>query len=170
MGIMAECSCAVVQVDGMSFLCLLRGQDLAAVEAPFGRHDLSGSPLDGALLVSVMPGGEQVDFCWASLGADQLVQPVSGLQAGVAAAIAARLYGLAPGLGRMLGRDLADPAIQVFLPPEDAWWHGTWKAGPIAGTPGRFHATMVMHGEMVIPDAVAAGRAPIPPPGPVPQD
>lgn len=170
MGIMAECSCAVVQVDGMSFLCLLRGQDLAAVEAPLCHHDLSGSPLDGALVVSVMPGGEQVDFCWACIGTDHLVQPISVPQAGVAAAIAARLYGLAPGLGRVLGCDLADPAIQVFLPPEDAWWHGTWKAGPNGRTPARYHAMMVMHGEMVFPNAVAAGCAPIPPPGSFPQE
>lgn len=160
MGIMVERSCAVVQVDGIAFLCLLRGQALAAAEAPFRQGDLSGSPLDGASIIEVMPGSAQEDFCWTSIGSDQIVVPMSVPQAGVAAAVTARLYGLTPGTGRFLGKDLAAAEAEVFLPPDGEWWSGTWAAGPVTASPVCFNATMVMHGEMVVRDGVAAEPGP----------
>jgi hypothetical protein len=156
MGIMVERSCAVVQVDGIAFLCLLCGEAFVSVEAPFRQDDLSGSPLDGVRVIEVMPGTEQVDFCWVSIGPDQIIAPNSLPQAGVAAAITARLYGLAPGTGRVLGKDLARVEIHVFLPPTGEWWTGTWATGPMNAPTVCFNAAMVMHGEMVVRESAAA--------------
>jgi hypothetical protein len=161
MGIMVERSCAVVQVDGIAFLCLLRGEAFVSVEAPFHQDDLSGSPLDGARVIEVMPGTEQMDFCWVSIGPDQIIASTSLPQAGVAAAITARLYGLAPGTGKFLGQDVAGTKTQIFFPPTGEWWCGTWAAGSSAASAVCFDATIVMHGEMVVRDGAAAEPCPL---------
>lgn len=150
MGIMAERSCAVVRVDRITFLCLLRGEGLVTEEAPFHRDDLSGSPLDGNVVIEVTPGCEGEDFCWVSIGPSGIVAPMFLPQAGVAAALTARLYGLAPGTGRLLGKDLAATEAQVFMPPTGDWWTGAWAAGSGIAPPAIYDATLLMHGEIVV--------------------
>lgn len=170
MALMVERSCAVVRVDGIAFLCLLRGAALAAAHVPFLQGDLRGSPLDGARVIEVMAGDEQGDFCWAGLSPGQAGTSLCSPQAGVAGAITARLYGLAPGIGRILGYHPASAAVLTFIPPAGAWWGGTWAAGPAGGTPAHHHATMLMHGEMVAQGDALAGLDPIPPPRQIPQE
>jgi hypothetical protein len=161
MGIMAERRCALVQVDRIVFLCLLRGEALLAAEAPFCQDDLSGSPLDGAFALEVLPGGLNDDFRWAAIGRDGIVAPTSLPQAGIAAAIAARLYGLAPGTGRLLGSEVASSDIRMFIPPSGEWWSGEWASGSAVEDLVRYQATTVMHGDIVVRDSTTAEPDPV---------
>jgi hypothetical protein len=163
--LMTECSCAVVLVEGITFLCLPQGRALFAPAAPWPRAERFGSPLEDAQVVQVLQGGAQEDFCWLIVTTEGSIQADPEPQSGVAAAITARLFGLSVGDGSLLGRSLASGVSQTCHPPCGDWWHGVWGVDihiekqahrtddrPVSQAHSRHHASLVMHGEMVLQD------------------
>jgi hypothetical protein len=154
MNLMTECSCAVVLVDGVIFLCLPQGRTLFVPAAPWPRAERFGSPLDDAQVVQVLQGGAQEDFCWLIVTTEGSIQADPEPQSGIAAAITARLLGLSVGDGSLLGRSLASGVSQTCHPPRGDWWHGVWGVDihTEKQAHSRHHASLVMHGEMVLHD------------------
>jgi hypothetical protein len=173
--LMTECSCAVVLVDEITFLCLPQGGALLAPAASWPRPERIGSPLEDAQVVQVMPGGARGNFCWLIVTTEGSIQVDPEPQAAIAAAITARLFGLSVGTGPVLGKSLTSGLSQTCHPPSGDWWHGVWDVRSkeqaartdvhtVSPTHDRYHASLLMHGEMVLHECAAPDLDPQPKP------
>lgn len=169
MNVMTECSCAIVLVDGITFLCLPQGRPFFAPAAPCPRAERFGLPFSEAQVLHVLQGGAEDDFCWLIVTNGGSTQREPEPQAAVAAAITARLFGLSVGAGPLLGKSLASGVSQMCHPPGGEWWHGIWGADAltkehaegkddrrISPADDRYNAALLMHGEVVLYDCAAS--------------
>lgn len=138
--IMPERASAIIRVTGRTCLVL-----------PFVRDEppviVGPAPLPFAVDVVIgVLEGEAEDFIWSTIGGHS---GATDTGRGVAAALAARLFGLALGCGSLVGRDLGGGAVQRYRPPDDIWWHGVWRVGTPPEEQG-CHARLILHGELVL--------------------
>ena len=155
--IMNELPCAVVAVGDRVHLVLeapsgpAAGWELAQARAP--------GPRSLRRVLWTLPGDARNDFRWTPLpfSADAAVSLQDLAATGTAAAIAARLTGLALPEARLRG--ICAAGRYEFTPPATRWWSGVWSARPATAAKGskgsdssslRIGARLLLHGALVL--------------------
>lgn len=146
-----ETSCAIVDVGGITHLVL---PDLVAADrAVFSGQAELPLPLAATRIVRVLPGGPGEDFRWAAMTSDAWIAGDQPPEGGVAAAVAALLFGLALGAADLLGTELSTGRTRSYGRAEEDWWNGLWLCHPPdaqGALPVRYHASLILHGEVVL--------------------